>query len=325
MMLMHIPVNLRPAYFAAIAGALSFLRAQGGTLVRVTGDAVNLRAGPSINAEAVAKAHRGDILIGGAMDGDWMEVLPPEHVDFYVHSELVKDGVIVAPKAMVRAGPGISYRAVGKVQEGERVTVRGTWGEWLKIQPPPGAMLWINRQYVEPLESSPSSPAKALTSETNVVVAAPIPASTPTVGFATQAGRSVSPTGIPRTVSAPSAYRPIVPTSGATVRRETHVASPLSTVPSIPRELLVASKPQGMPVAASGVIRQAGFVWRRPSKFCLVAPDSRGRVVMGYYVLAPECQLSSLVGRRVTIHGRQYWVQGVRHPVLQAERLVKNN
>ncbi len=78
---------------------------------------------------------------------------------------------------------------------------------------------------------------------------------------------------------------------------------------------------QGRAAVYEGTLTRGGLLLIRPSRFRIVE-RGRGRVVTLAYVMGNEPQLESLVGRELTIHGREYWLQGIRHPVLVAERII---
>ena len=86
---------------------------------------------------------------------------------------------------------------------------------------------------------------------------------------------------------------------------------------------LVSSRQQGTAKQYSGMLLRAGPVFRRPSPFCIIDRDGRGRGVTLCYVLGSVRLLSAMVGRRVRVEGAEYWLQGVRHAVLVPERIYK--
>ncbi len=120
--------------------------------VKVMGDRVNLRARPLFNAEVAGQVSSGTTLLApdGIPDGaEWVKVRPPQSVDLWIFSALVKDGVVIADDTYVRHGPGQQYKHVGKVGKGFKVEVRGpAVGDWLPIAPVPTAELFISSSYV---------------------------------------------------------------------------------------------------------------------------------------------------------------------------------
>ena len=91
--------------------------------------------------------------------------------------------------------------------------------------------------------------------------------------------------------------------------------------PALQRMGLVPLRGQGETAVYEGVLTRGGFLLIRPSRFRIVE-RGRGRVVTLCYVLGNESQLERLIGRQLAVHGREYWLQGTRHPVLVVERIV---
>lgn len=262
--------------------------------VRVTGHRVNLRAKADDNAEVVGQVDQGDRLLARSTADEWVEIVPPESVDFWVHRDFVADGVVIVPRLNVRAGPGINYTVVGTVDRGATINARGDFGDWLKIAPVPNGSLWISSEFVEPVK--PEKP-KAVRPE-------PPPAPKP----------------VPPPPPAPAPPKPVEPP--APVVRPVPPAPPPPEVRPPPPDLdLIPLRGQGDAVEVEGVLRPAGFVLGRPSRYRLVR--FKGHITETIcYVRGNERQLETLVGQRLLIRGREYWVQGVRHPVLVPEQIV---
>ena len=86
---------------------------------------------------------------------------------------------------------------------------------------------------------------------------------------------------------------------------------------------LVSSVEQGKSVYYVGTLRPAGYVWKRPGKFRLTRKDSRGRAVTSCYVLGNESQLAGLRDSLLRVVGKEYWIQGVRYPVVVPEQIIQ--
>jgi SH3-like domain-containing protein len=276
-----------------------------GTKVRVTGDNVNLRAKPLPEAEVVSQVNEGAVLVAEDYPGpEWVKIVPPEEVDLWVYSELVRDEAIAVSKVRVRAGPGINYSSVGFLTKGEKVTVRGTMGEWSKIRPPAGSFLYISGDYVErfveeDVERERIVPPTA-SRETDYVL---------------------PPEAVDRTAPVVEEERPSV-SRLPSIRVPDRVPEKAPLPGILADETLVASKPQGEVVRYEGVLRPAGLVWRRPSKFRLVKHDDNGRAITVCYVLGRQSGLEKAVGAAVVISGREYWIQGVRAPVVVPDKVT---
>ena len=197
----------------------------------------------------------------------------------------------------VRGGPGINYRSVDELEKGDTVTVLGRDGEWVRIAAPPGASLWISALYVRDLATEfPEGPGVATTSRappTRVWEPAPTPA-------------------VPETAMTSAVAE--VPAANQT-RIESNSRVPKPGTPT-------GATGPGKNIQYSGVIRPAGMaVWRRPSRFRLVEDDALGRPVTRCYVMGDEQALAQAEGKDVTVIGREYWVQGVRYPVVTVESM----
>jgi len=267
--------------------------------VRITADHLNLRAGPNAQAEVVGQVERGAVLMAGDAQGDWLPITPPNTVVVWVFSQLVRDGEASVSPVLVRAGPGINYREVGRLQKGDKVTVKGASasGEWLKIAPPADCILWINSKYAEPASAHPVSEPVA-PKPARVAAAAP---KAPTTGVTTTKPKEP-------TVSSP-----------ADAKRKVDLPSGLSG------QKLMDKEGQGKLAQYEGVLGSAGWVWNKPSKYRLIKTDEKGHIVSACYVLGDEAYLSTLKGKTLMVYGPEYWLQGVGYPVVSAQQVIPRN
>ena len=269
--------------------------ASGTILVKVTGTRVNLRAKASLRAEVVAQAEEGDILIARRFKEEWVEVVPDEKINFWVHDDFVSDGVVTATKLNVRAGAGINYSTVGVLKRGEKVESREQFGEWLSIAPPFDTSLWVSAKLVEIIR--PDRPAKPEPEERAV---APSEGST----------RKPPPKAVSaRTAPASTGVR----TSGTEAVPEGTAGLDLVTMDG-----------QGEMVEMEGVLSRAGRLFRRTGDFRLL--DKRGygsRTVCS--VRGNREQMESFLGYHMTIRGRRYWVQGSKYPVVIPSQIVPHS
>ncbi len=251
--------------------------------VRVKTDRVNLRARPELTAEVVAQVQTDDRLAVVSMLPEWVEVVPPDSVDVWAFREFIKDGVVTVNRLNIRAGPGINFSIIGSIPGGQPVAVRGQFGEWVKVAPA-NATLWISREFVEPIDSA--QPASA---------SAPVPPPPPAM---------LEPAAPLDPMAADDAP------SGA-------------ILPSVPPDLhLVPLEGQGRAVRIEGELKPAPFLFNRPSAFRLVRREGV-QLVTVCYVRGNTAQLNSLLNERLVVYGREYWVQGVRQPVVLLERIER--
>jgi len=273
----------------------------------IAGDRVNLRARPTLQAEVVGQVNDGDRIVVRSFSNEWVEVAPPAGIEFCVHRDFVKDGRVQVSKLQVRAGPGINYSKVGMMVKGDAVKVIGEFGEWLKIAPPPGCSLWVTRSMVKLPEPKPvvaAKPAVVAAATSAVVVAAgPKPVAVPP--------------SVPPAVPAP--VRPAVPAPVAPPPAVASVA-PAAAVAYTPDDLRLAPVDnQGAVVMREGRVRTTVLVLGRPSRYHLV-DEAGGETVC--YLRGNDAQLRTFVDRRLRIRGRQFWVQGNRHPVVVVDQIA---
>ncbi|TAN37598.1 MAG: SH3 domain-containing protein [Verrucomicrobia bacterium] len=254
------------------------------TPVVVHGARVNLRAKPAADAEPVGKVAEGSVLQAKSLREDWVEVVPPETVELWVHRDFVKDQTVTAEKLYIRTGRSINHSVVGTMVRGEKLAVRGEFQDWLKIAPSPAASLWVSRKLVEVQSSAP----------------------VPTADM-----------GTPKPMPAPIAM--VTTETNAMSTATTNVTSAVARY--VPADLnLVPLEGQGKSVSMEGVLRVVGFGFRHPSRYRLVRLNGRNVETL-CYIRGNSEQLNSLLDQFLRIQGRQYWVNGVDYPVIIPDRI----
>jgi hypothetical protein len=271
------------------------------TKVKVVGQRVNLRAKAEAQAEVVGQISDGEFLNARSFQDDWVEVAPPDSVDLWVHREFIKDSQVMAPKLYVRSGPGINYTVVGTLLRGDTITPKGDFGEWIKIVPPAVCSLWVNRSYVQVLQPEKSKLVPAQRSSADQ----PVKTGGQVVEVAAEAPDIYSP---PVVAVAPKA--PVV----QLVQQQAATNAPLDME-------LIPLAGQGRAVQRDGILRLSGLVWGRPSRFRLVRYEG-SRIEMICYVRGNSSQMNTLLGERLLIRGREYWVQGVKYPVVVPDEII---
>jgi uncharacterized protein YgiM (DUF1202 family) len=277
--------------FSLVAASQS---AAGGRGFRVTGDFVDLRALPDDQSEIAGLAPRGTVLrsAGDPSPGaKWVEVIPPSNVVLWVHHSHVSNGVVTGDALQIRSGPGVGYRPVGTLDRGARVNIQQRLGNWYAIDPPPSARLWISADHIEPVQNPGTAGGTAGEMPRKVV----------------------SP---PQAERVPGTQLEAVATDSAPARTNAAASS------RIPAELgnreMQPGIPQGTRVAITGVIQPAPFAWRRPSRYCLRTDLPGGMAYSVRYLVADADSLFRMMGRMVRVEGGEYWLAGVRTPVIVA-------
>ena len=278
------------------------------TRVKVLKNNCNLRAKALVTSEVVGQVSKNDILMAKMIDKEWVEVVPPTKVDLWVLGDYVKDGVInCSQKVNVRAGAGINFNIVGQLPQGEKVEVRGSHTEWIKIAPPAVCSLWIYRSLVSEVSLTYIEPAKLEPAKAKSVK--PMPPTAPVVAIVPLS----KPT--PRVkppIPLPKPAEPIVPAPA-----QVGVFSPP------PGLDLVPTTGQGRWCEVEGILRAKDFIFRTPSNFRLVTCEGGDRnSVTICFVKGNQAQLKALMYRHLIISGREYWVKRQKYPVLVPERIV---
>ena len=124
------------------AGAQAFVRGIEGNLP------VYASTNPPLEAVALLSAETVLSVFGALTDDLWVPVVAPDAVSVWIYRDLVRDGVVRADKSQVRSGAGMTYRPVASLDRGAPVEVRGRYGDWLRVKPPPEVRFWVLRDQV---------------------------------------------------------------------------------------------------------------------------------------------------------------------------------
>jgi hypothetical protein len=263
--------------------------------VRLKADRVVLRLQPSFRAEVVTQVSKGDILVSNGVEGDWVQVLPPADVYYYVHSRYVEKGIVTGARVRMRTGAGVGHAIVDELKEGERIDIKGVWDEWVKLKPPLGCTLWVHKTLVEDVFAPPSAPPKPV----KVIV---------------------TPVAKPEQKKAPAPVkRPVVVATAPVAVGPGPKAAETPAV--IKKEGLVPLPGQGRLKSYEGVLDKKGVLTGEIRKYRLVGSNDRRRKTV-CYVMGNKAQLSELVGSAIVVAGREYWILGEKLPILVAEEIV---
>ncbi len=235
--------------------------------------------------EAVAWQPSGsDLAVRGELtDAPWVCVEPPENVSVWVYRELVKDGVVLADKSRVRSGAGLSFRPVGSLNKGERVEVRGSYGDWLRIKPPPDVRFWMLRDQVEPLAAMPPE--------------------------------DVEPSPADESMALAVTNAPVAVASNLTVVAAPPAETPVAAPPELRGFALDNTAEQGARVVLSGIL-DWGTVGAVTAPFCLVARQADGDTAPVCHLMAPALTYGPHIGASVVVEGTRWRVKGSSLPVV---------
>lgn len=225
------------AWLAVAAAALWGVAGEGAERMRVTGNRVNLRSLPGFeNSEVLAQADYGEIVTAVEKGDEWVGVVPPGTVSYWVNKLYVTqpENTVGANRLNVRAGPSLNYNVVATLERGTPVDVKEEMGEWLRIGAPEGTLVWIYRDFLEAAEepegTSGAGPAVP------VAAAGPGPAAAPVAAPAAAEPEKVDWRAAPAEVAevAADAGPAVVPEVGATTNAAA-VAQPPKRRKTTPR------------------------------------------------------------------------------------------
>ncbi len=142
---------------------------------RVTAGVLNVRGGPGVSFSVIGKVYNGQTVavLGRAATSHWVFVRADAHLEGWVNSNYLHIGVpithlpvlphtpivpgtaplgtITTGALNVRTGPGLAYKSVGVVYQGQSVTLlaRNANGSWLYVQTPHRQEGWVNTSHVD--------------------------------------------------------------------------------------------------------------------------------------------------------------------------------
>ena len=117
--------------------------------VRVTGDRVSIRSAPSLEAEVLDRAMRGDVFRELGRTNVWVAVEAPDYVDAWVSESFLTNGVVIPSRLNVRSGPNRNYAVLTVVEGGTKLEELDRFHAWVKVAPPEGSRVWIHTDYTE--------------------------------------------------------------------------------------------------------------------------------------------------------------------------------
>jgi len=201
----------------------------------INGGPVNVRSGPGEGYYATQLLDKGASVTVVGIKFDWLKIIPPDGSFSYVGSVFVDrsadgaTGKINRNDVHIRAGSQVNASKT-TVQTllgiGDTVQILGKEDEYLKIKPPAGAYLYVNKQFVDIVKAQPGAAALSADSQTaapsgatgsNNVAPAELPrTNSPTIETpevittATPAAATTMPTTAPSPTAMAAATRPAV-------------------------------------------------------------------------------------------------------------------
>jgi N-acetylmuramoyl-L-alanine amidase len=140
----------------------------------VTTPYLNVRTGPGLDQPVIGRLWQGErvALLGRNTNGAWLQVRLASNSKGWVSSRYIQssvpiytlpvtevgipeplpiNGYVTAPTLNLRSGPGLYYNIVGRLNQGQQVSVYGRdiTGEWYKVGLANGAQGWVASRYIQ--------------------------------------------------------------------------------------------------------------------------------------------------------------------------------
>ncbi len=309
------------------------LHAQEDAVLTVAESKLYLEPRETAVAVGVVPAHEA-VILTGRREGAWIEVRVPGSVSTWIYGDLLRDGEVLAPKVLLRTGPGLSHPGVYEVERGRRLRVLGSEGDWVRVSPPPQAGLWVPASAVgrDGAPSRAADPPPAATARPEIPAASPALAAT----VASLPTPRIPPAPPPVAAPAISPVRAgsLTPSDPAVRRMTVRPA-----VPSMPPARASAPPEAAAPVRQlvprpafpsaqdvvtfSGVLRPAGVIGTPgKARLRLVRKDSRGQALTVCYVRGDGAEADRFIGQDVVISGTVVQAPGARYPLIDVDSVV---
>jgi len=271
---------------------------------RVKADRVNLRAKSDLQSETVGQLSAGTMLKVKTIEGEWLQIVPPEETDFWIHKDFIENDVVLVNKLNARSGAGINYNVVGTFAKGEKIVRRGSFGEWVKVAPSADASLWVNSNVVELVYPTINIPLPVAVPKTQ----APL--------MAIEEGEISD--------------RAVASLAEDTVDDDQNTYStgraPAADASAPPADLnLIPLAGQGKVVKREGELKRAPMLlFKSPATHRLIKREGN-KLMTTAYVRGNTKQLDSLLNQHIAVQGREYWVENVKAPVVVIEAIERRN
>ncbi|NLB66262.1 MAG: hypothetical protein GX803_07335 [Lentisphaerae bacterium] len=307
---------------------------------RVIARSIQVLSGPGIQHDTVGQLQRGAPVMPRGEQGDWARIAPPSTVTLWVRT---------ADLAPVKARTETAIRDVAAVPEPVAVapppppepepapTVAPEPPPPAKPKPKPAQVAATSPPKPKPVPAPAPSPAPAPAARpvrpitpARTTAPSPAPATVPRAAPTLRPATAVpQPAGRP--APRPTETRPVqparepvaaVPTPQNTVsaHRSPHVE--VSVDPALVEDLdLIDAPNQGVAVQVEGELRAAPFLAASPSRYRLL--NREGRILeMVCHIHGDSTELRRYIGKKISIRGRQYWVEQNDMPVVVVGQIV---
>ncbi len=322
---------------AALFAAAGTIVLQAQTPARITADNVNLRAKALPAADVVGQVDYDARLDAFDIGEEWVEVAAPDAVDLWIMKSFVVSpaNTVGANRVNVRAGPSINYNIVCTLSLGDAVVPRGEeLQDWIQIAPPAGSRVWVSRDYVEILSgdaiAAKNDQKTAENGRKSVETAEKSAKSEKSDKKASSEAKKEKKISKKRKSKSKTDEKAVQPALMADASLPTPIVSPSVPVKdSAGREIpvpppanlkLIPLQGQGRITEVEGELRAAPLINEAPTRYRVVRwQNNRWQILC--HVYGEAAKFRSLQDKRVSLKGREYWIQGAAAPVLVPEQV----
>ncbi len=142
----------------------------------VTHDQINVRAGASINFEALCQLAVNEKVSVVGKSYNWYKIILPKDATGYVYEKYVTvfpcaikvegaEGLITANRVNIRAKPGDSFSIIGQINKGEQVKILKESGRWYSIEPTENCFGWVHEKFIRYFSGLSREPQKSASAE----------------------------------------------------------------------------------------------------------------------------------------------------------------
>lgn len=114
---------------------------------------------PSTTSEAITKLKAGDEYYPVAKQGEWYKVILRGGDYAWVYSsfyeEVVKRNILITKKSLLREGPGVEYKIVGEVKQGEDLKCLDEQNSWCQVKTTSGKIGWVSMELTRAMQFTP--------------------------------------------------------------------------------------------------------------------------------------------------------------------------
>ena len=263
---------------------------------------VNVRGKAAINSEVVNQLKRDERVTvieevtlkkpKADEPARWAKIELPANTPVWVNANFI-DGeskTVKATRLNLRSGPGENYSVIGRIERGTKIQELEAKGDWLKIEPPPGAYAFVAAHLLRP----------------EIAETAAAPAEPPAKPLETA---QVEPQPAPAQPGEPE--KPITPT-------ETPAPAVTATTPTEPAPQPEPDEEVKRIVTREGIVRRSVSI-QAPTYFVLESIDT-GRAVN--YLFSTNIALKDFRGHRIQVEGEEMLDERWPNtPVIAVEKL----